>query len=64
MEKELAPMRLKFELRLNKMVSIAVRIPTKQAIPTEMINKVSIDLNKFERMALRATRMFSRKFTD
>lgn len=59
---ELAPSLLKLSLRENKRVSIAVRIPTKQAIPTEIIKSVNNDLKKLSLIEPKAIFMFSDEF--
>ena len=43
-------------------LSIAVKIPTKAIIPKAIIISVRTALNKFERIDLRAKRIFSSKF--
>ena len=59
---ELAPSLLKLSLKENKRVSIAVRIPTKQAIPTEIINRVNNDLKKLSLIEPKAIFIFSDEF--
>jgi len=59
---ELAPSRLKLSLIENRIESIAVRIPTKQVIPTAMISNVSDVLRKFAFKEYSAILMFSVRF--
>lgn len=56
---ELAPILLKLLLIENKMVSMAVRIPTRQVIPTAMISKVSKARTKLDLIDRSETLIFS-----
>ena len=62
--KELAPSLLKLSFIENKMLSIAVKMPTRQVIPTAMIINVRHVLIKLVFSDLRANLIFSNVFTD
>ena len=50
MDNEFAPSLLKLLFIEKRIASMAVKIPTKQAMPIAIINKVSKDLTKFDLM--------------
>lgn len=58
-EKELAPILVKLSLMVLSTLSIAVRIPTKQVMPTAMISSVKNDRKKLSFIDRKAIFMFS-----
>jgi hypothetical protein len=59
--KELAPNLLKLSLIENKILSMAVRMPTRQAIPTAMMSRVRKDRKKLDFIDPTASFTFSLK---
>jgi len=57
--KEFDPILLKLLFKEYKIVSIAVKIPTRAVIPTIIIKMVSKDLNKLDFIELSAIFIFS-----